>query len=158
MPKLIHSPVKRFPGDVVLLDPLPLAVVVAWEEAIKDCQTRPCAVGAEILGRTFLKDADRPALLAEYGHHFAECSASERIPRCRSKLGDSAAQERMIPAIRKCVAEWKIPNFDINNPPGNPKISRSQLVAWLVNEINNLYLDEGLNDPNALSPEPMPTA
>jgi len=39
MPKRISSPSSRYPGEVVLADPLTLPQALAWEKAIRTAQT-----------------------------------------------------------------------------------------------------------------------
>jgi hypothetical protein len=38
MPKIITSPVKRFPGTVTLLDPIPFPAYNAWTESVEKAQ------------------------------------------------------------------------------------------------------------------------
>lgn len=38
MTKTISSPVERWPGEVILHDPLTLPMVAAWEEAVEDAR------------------------------------------------------------------------------------------------------------------------
>jgi len=155
MPKTITSPVPKFPGTVVLHDPLPLSAVVEWEEALADCKGHPCGAALKILSGMFAEGADRDAVAAEYAAHYADCVESDRRPRCLPGLSDTAAQARTMKAIRPCVAEWHVENFDLANPPGSPKASRSRFVAWLIKEITDLYTEEDpTGDPNASRPAP----
>ena len=145
MPKKIESPVSRFPGSVVLKDPIPLSACVEWEAALTDCQAAPCADGRKILlGMLDADEEQRAAIFDEYAVHFAGCD------KCRPTLSDTAAQERMIKAIRPCVEEWNIPAFDLSDPPGSPKIARSKFVAWIIGQISAIYNEaEPDGDPNA---------
>lgn len=154
MPKKITSPVTRFPGSVTLLDPIPLSACVAWEAALADCQPAPCSDGQKILMQLWREpEKSRDEVALEYTEHFTACK------NCRPGLSDTAAQERMIKAIRACVEAWDIPAFDLANPPGSPRVARSKFVAWLITEIGIIYNEaEADGDPNALQPEPTPTA
>jgi hypothetical protein len=163
MPKTITSPVTRFPGTVLLHDPLPLSAVVIWEEAQAECSARPCPTAVDILrGGLDLEDDDKAGkdkLMQEYAAHFVKCADSKDVPRCRRALPEAAAHVRMLPAIRACVAEWHIEGFDLANPPGSPKASRVKFMDWLIGEIQKLYVaEEPDGDPNASRPEPSPTA
>jgi hypothetical protein len=137
---------------VVLYDPLPLAAVVEWEEALSDCRGRPCGAAIKIISRMFgAADAEaREAISEEYAAHYSDCSESDNRPRCTLPLSDTATQARMVTAVRPCVQEWHIDGFDLANPPGSPKMSRSKFVAWLIKEITDLYVAEDpVGDPNA---------
>lgn len=161
MPKTITSPVSRFPGNVVLKDPIPLSACVEWERALADCQQSPCVAGAKILShlwrdlpkwqetdtdemRKQVEDELRKRVMGEYTDHVIDCKD------CRPALSDTAAQERMLKAIRPCVEKWDIPAFDLKDPPGSPKVARSKFVAWIIGEISAIYNEtEPDGDPNA---------
>ena len=145
MGKTIESPVKHFPGTVTLKDPLPLSACVEWEAGLDDCRPHPCPDGRKIIVDLADAEADkRSGIVAEYGKHFASCD------KCKPGLSDTAAQERMIKAIRACILEWHINNFDLANPPGSPKLSRSKFVGWLIDEVTKVYVaEEPDGDPNA---------
>lgn len=145
MPKTITSPVTKFPGTVVLRDPIPLSACVEWEQALADCQQAPCQEGARILSQLWRNpDKKREAVIEEYTEHAIGCK------NCRPALSDTAAQERMIKAIRPCVESWDIPAFDLKDPPGSPKVARSKFIAWIIGEISTIYNEaEADGDPNA---------
>jgi hypothetical protein len=141
----IDSPVTRFSGSVTIKDPLPLSACVEWEAALADCQSHPCADGRKILsGILGANDTTRADVIKEYAAHFSGCTL------CTPGLADTSAQERMMRAVRPCIEAWEIPAFDIENPPGSPKISRSKFVAWVIGEISRVYMaEEPDGDPNA---------
>jgi hypothetical protein len=139
--KTVESPITRFPGSVVLKDPIPLSACVAWEEALNDCKMAPCPEAYKILVAGQEKPDPDPA---EFASHILTCK------NCRPALSDTAAQERMVKAVKSCVDEWNIPSFDLANPPGSPRIARSKFVAWIIGEINTIYNEaEPDGDPNA---------
>lgn len=145
MGKVIESPVKKFPGTVTLKDPIPLDACVTWEQALDECGAKLCNVGQTLVSKIVKGDEKaREDLTA----HYLKCK--EDKTGCREPLPETQAQARIIPSIKTCIEEWKIEGFDLSNPPGSPKLSRSKLIAWLVKEINDLYIDEGLDqsDPN----------
>jgi hypothetical protein len=153
MPKTVTSPISRFPGSVVLKDPIPLSACVEWEEALADCHPKPCLRAREIRAKTWQKDAPpKEEVIAEYMAHFEACKD------CKGALSDTAAQERMLKSVRTCVEKWDVPAFDLQNPPGSPKVVRSKFVAWIIGEINTIYNEaEPDGDPNAFGGEPTPT-
>lgn len=146
MSKKIESPVVRFPGSVTLKDPIPLSVCVEWETAMAECQPSPCSTGREILTQFWrTPEKDREVVSVEYSKHFTECVESGG--KCRIGLSDTAAQVRLLPAIKACVESWEVPSFDLSNPPGSPKAARSKFIGWLVQEISLIY-NEAEGDPN----------
>ena len=149
--KTVTSPVKRFPGTVGLKDPLPLDACILWEAAIQDCNPKTCPTGREILLPFFALDKDderRAEIVTAYNQHFYACVESENIPRCKPGKTEIQAQARLLPAVKACVESWGIEGFDLSNPPGSPKAARSELIGWIIGEVNKLYLGEE-PDPNA---------
>ena len=166
--KVITSPVTKFPGTVGIKDPIPLSACVEWEAGLAECQPSPCSEGRVILNKLWReqivakKDASdeekaeveaaeikrRAVVSDEYETHFVSCT--EKGNGCKLGLTDIEAQARMLKAIRACVETWEVPNFDLVNPPGSPKIARSQFIGWLIGEINKIYNEaEAAGDPNA---------
>ena len=141
--KKVESPVTKFPGSVTIKDPIPLSACVEWEAALSDCQPSSCSDGKKILMK-MVGTEERADIIDEYTKHFAGCE------KCRPGLPETAAQERMLKAIKTCVESWNVSDFDLVNPPGSPKKARSQFVAWVIREINTVYNAEELDgDPNA---------
>jgi hypothetical protein len=155
MPKIITSPVARYSGTVTLRDPLPLDACVQWEEAQAAISARSCPEGIKLVQSAFsLKEEDkkgREKALAEYSAHFIDCCGSDRRPRCREAKAGAPRHAALLPAIRACVEDWRLDNFDPANPPGSPWKARTELIEWLVKEIEIVYNDNGLAevDPNA---------
>ena len=59
----------------------------------------------------------------------------------------------MLPAIFGCVAAWHIDGLDnptVENFPGTPRAAASQLVAWIIDCVMDVYRGEELEqaDPN----------
>jgi hypothetical protein len=152
--KIVSSPVKKFPGTVGIKDPIPLSACVEWEAGLAECQPSPCSEGRRILTQFWrTPNKERDVISSEYEEHFTSCV--EKGGKCRSGLTDTAAQARMIKSLKACVEEWHVDGFDLANPPGSPKIARSQFVAWLIGEVSNIYNEaEAAGDPNELRPEP----
>lgn len=103
MPKTISSPVERWPGTVVLYEPMTLVHEAAWEKA--------------------MTLYDREA-------------------------GMAANALALLPGVFACVQEWHLANFPdrptVDNFPTRPRLDRSKLLAWLINEISDLYREEEL--------------
>lgn len=103
MSRVITSPIKRWPGTVVLSDPLTFPQVFAFEDAIRAVQ----AEGKDI--------------------------------------NQSRVDGMILPGILACVEEWHLENIPehptIENFPATPPVSRSRLIAWLIESITELYTE-----------------
>ena len=117
--KRIESPSKRWPGHVLLHDPLNIEMVFAIED-VQDKAT-------ELEPSKFLQKA------SEQGANIGVTWSSRT---------DSI----IIPAILKCVAEWHLENFPAElkaeNFPASPRKDARILIDWLWDEINKIYIGE----------------
>src|SRR5574343_977693 len=115
--KKINSPSKRWPGHVVLHDPLNLEQVFAIEDA-QDAAT-------ELEPSKFLQKVN------ELGQVQVSTTWSSRVDGL------------LIPAILKCVNEWHLENFpdepNLEYFPATPRKDARELIDWLWSEIDKLY-------------------
>lgn len=116
--KVLTSPVKKWPGTITIPDYLTIPQAMAWEEAINNASS----------------------ILPEK----TESNLGERV----NKSFTSEWASLIIPGIKSCVLEWNLENFDPDNFPATPKLSRIQLLSWIMSEITNLY-KEADEIPNA---------
>lgn len=80
-------------------------------------------------------------------------AAWERAVREYDRAGGLAENAiAMLPGVFACVQSWDLgggfpakPTLD--NFPTRPRLDRSKLIAWLINEISDLYRED--DDPNA---------
>lgn len=98
MPKIIQSPVERWPGTVTLHEPMTLVQEAAWEDAFADAR-----------------------------------NAKSRASRTLA----------ILPGIFANVKEWKLDSFPaqptVETFPTRPRQAAAELMAWLINEITELY-------------------
>lgn len=124
--KRIESPSKRWPGHVILHDPLNLAMVFA----IEDAQDK----AVELEPSKFLQRIN------EQGQTQISVHWSSR------------SDGLIIPAILKCVSEWHLSNFpeQVNEDsfPATPRKDARELIDWLWGEVNKIYIGE-IEVPNA---------
>ena len=118
MPKVIESPVKKFPGTVTLFDPLTMPQVVKIDECL--LSRRQYFEETEIDGaRGYVLKDD-----AFWSHP------------------DTIALD----AILVCVEEWNLKNLPddltAENFPGSPRPASRALINWLVIEILAVYQGE----------------
>jgi len=118
--KRIESPSKRWPGHALLHDPLNLEQVYAIED-VQDAAT-------EIEPSKFLAKVNETGG-TQIGVHWS-----------------SRTDKLLLPAIFKCVAEWHLESFpdkpDSSNFPASPRRDARQLIDWLWDEINKIYIGE----------------
>lgn len=140
MSKKATSPVKRWPGHVILKDPIPLMLVLEYERAIQANRSTFCDDGTELL-LSFLDEKEKEAKdkkLQLLSAHIARCP--EYIP---AKTG-TEADGTLLPAIIKCVDEWHLrdypENVTIDTFPYTPKNDAALIVDWLVGEITEIYV------------------
>ena len=109
MPKVISSPVKRFPGTVTLADPLTFPQSFAIEDAI-----------------LAVKELGEKSTLLRYNAAW-------------------------LAGILPCVEKWAIEGIPssptLDTFPTTPRTSSAKLIAWLVDEVMELY-KEGDEVPN----------
>lgn len=102
----IESPVKKFPGYVVLPEYLTVPQVKAITNALDD-PNEPPKVG---------------------------------------KVWAVVNQEKRLPAILACVSEWHLAGVpekpELETFPASPAKSAGNLIAWLFEEVNKLWLAE----------------
>lgn len=115
MSKRIDSKVKRFPGYVILSDPLTIPQTMAFEDAMSAAQE-----GARERGD--LITIDEKERVNTLSPHYLHDVLAGVIP---------------------CIEEWHIEGLqEIVTPdtfPGTPKIASAQLISWLIGEISGLY-------------------
>ena len=118
MPKVIESPVKKFPGTVTLFDPLTMPQVVVIDE---------CLVARGVFFEEKEIDGKRAYVL--------KADAFWSGP-------DTAA----LKAIFECVDEWNLNGIpeDVTTEtfPGSPRNASRELVNWLIKEILDIYRGE----------------
>ena len=138
MPKKIHSPVERWPGHVILKDPIPLMLVLEYERAIDDNRSKFCDEGVRLfLAFHEADEENRPPALELLREHTAHCD--EYRP---AKTG-TEADSTLLPVVLKCVSEWQLDNFP-DNPtvdtfPGTPRVDAAKLIDWLVMSVTDIY-------------------
>ena len=149
----ITSPVKRYPGTVTLPESLSLPACVAYEEARQAVAPQLCPEAFRI--RNKLAEAEegkREAVLVELQEHLSTCFDSDKKPRCKPAVVGAAADKACVPAILACVSEWKLDGVPAKPTaatfPGSPRADSAALVAWLMKEIEALYVGEGLDEPD----------
>ena len=129
MPKTITSPVRRWPGTVILSDPLSIPQTIAFEDALNKSQA----------------DAKERGDIV-------------RIKNSKGKESEvaNAASGRyrliILDGILPCVEGWQLDGLPEtltkDTFPGTPRIPSVELIAWLVEEISKLFIEA--NDvPNA---------
>ena len=115
MSKRIDSDIKRFPGYVIISDPLTIPQTMAFEDAMKLAQD-----GARERGDMITVDENERinTLTPRYLHDVLE-------------------------GVIACVEEWHLDGVpqDVKPDtfPGTPKIASAQLIALLIREISALY-------------------
>ena len=124
MSKRIDSKIARFPGYVVISDPLTIPQTIAFEDAMAAAQE-----GARKRGDVItVEEKERINTLSPHYLH------------------------DVLAGVVECVEEWHISGFPQNVTadtfPGTPKIATAQLIAWLIGEISGLY-SEAEQVPNA---------
>ncbi len=118
MSKTIKSPVKEFPGSVELPDYLTFPQAIVYEDSIVATQ----------------------ALFDE-----ARESAEDKDVSVSQIRYDS----EMIVAVCACVEEWNLDNLGQLAPdtfPSTPRKASKELVAWLYEEITNLFAPDVPNE------------
>lgn len=117
--KRIESPSKRWPGYVILHDPLTLEMVFTIEDA-QDKAT-------ELEPSKFL----------------------QKIGESGVTIGttwSSRSDALLIPTFEKCVSEWHLEGFpdkpNVDNFPASPRRDVRLLIDWLWEEINKIYTGE----------------
>ena len=118
MPKVIKSPVEKFPGTVTLSEPLTMPQVVI----IDDCL---------LTRREFFEEKEidgKRGYVLKAGAFWSQ--------------PDSVALE----AIVQCVDDWNLKGMpeDVTAEtfPGSPRAASRQLVDWLITEILEVYQGE----------------
>lgn len=154
----LTSPVTKFPGTVVLIEPLSLDACLAYEEARQKLSAQFCPEAYKIQVRLIKakeEDKDTEKILEELSLHFASCFESDKKPRCKPGLSGAAADKACIPALLACVKEWHIDGVP-DKPtattfPGTPRLDSHSLIEWIMSEIQTLYEGDKLDetDPNA---------
>ena len=118
MPKIVISPVDRFPGTVTLSDPLTMPQVVAIDECL-------------LSRKKYFEEKD---IEGQRGYVL-------KTDTFWSKP-DSVALD----AIFTCVEEWALKNIPekvtAENFPGSPRAASKALIDWLINEILAVYSGE----------------
>lgn len=73
------------------------------------------------------------------------------IGSTREGQGLTEANHLCVPGILKCAEEWRLANFPeqptADTWPATPRKSSAELIAWLVEEITEVY-KEAEPDPN----------
>lgn len=131
MPKVIISPIKRWPGTVTIADPL------TFEQAklVESGNRRP-----EKVMRIF---REWKAAQEKYGENSKEA---------KNVLNESYAyfeyDDIQIHAVVACVIEWHLDNFHTadenkivtaNNFPGSPRKDSHELVSWIFSELTKIF-------------------
>lgn len=127
----IQSPVKRWPGTVTIPEYLTIPQAMAFEDAINNAKELLPEVTPVIIG----EDNKFPELTKEQKEYVDV------------KLSSSWANA-VLPGILACVSEWNLEGLDKDNFPATPKVSRIELISWLMGEISKLY-NEADKIPNA---------
>lgn len=127
----IQSPVKRWPGTVTIPEYLTIPQAMAFEDAINNAKDLLPEVTPVIIG----EDNKFPELTKEQKEYVDV------------KLSSSWANA-VLPGILACVNEWNLEGLDKDNFPATPKVSRIELLSWLMGEISKLY-NEADEIPNA---------
>jgi len=152
--KQVDSPVKYFPGHVILRDPMTPKACLHWEQAIETCGIKYCPEALQIIGKLMKEsqDSGRKDAEKELQKHMLYCIEKTEKPHCRLALRDTEMQIETLPAIIECVEEWhikKIPEHPtIDTFPFTPVEERSKLIAWLIGEINMVWKGNGLDEPD----------
>lgn len=119
MPKILTSPIARFPGTVVLKDPLTYPDLIAWSEAMSNAR-----IAAEQSQRR-AKDMEMPEL---------------------ASAGGASSDAALIPGILACVSEWHLDNFPAKPTaetwPATPRKSVIEMITWLSGGISDLMSEE----------------
>jgi hypothetical protein len=123
--KTLTSPVKKWPGTIVLPDYLNMTQAIAWEDAIADARSLLPDIEFEY---TEDNKIDTTKLTPE---HFKYLSVSQSLKYA----------EKMLPGILACVSEWNLEGLDAQNFPATPRQARIDLFIWLISEITKLYID-----------------
>lgn len=118
--KRIESPSKKWAGYVLLHDPLNLEQVFA----IEDVQDR----STEIEPSKFLQ------------------KISDVSGTSIGITWSSRTDKLIVPAILLCVKEWHLTGMpehpDVDNFPASPRKDARQLLDWIWEEINKIYMGD----------------
>lgn len=132
MSKILESPVKKWPGTVVIPDFLTIPQAIAWEDALEDARSLLPDIEFEYKEDGSL-DFSKFTL-----EHYKFMGISQSLKY----------ENKMLPGIKACVESWNLTGFDVNNFPATPRQARVDLFTWLISEIMALYRDE-TEVPNA---------
>lgn len=82
---------------------------------------------------------------------FAVEDALDKSIEVDSAFASSRARYAVLPAIIECVEKWELEgipeNVTVETFPATPPTSTARLIAWLINEIVELF-KEAEPDPN----------
>lgn len=115
MSKVITSPFDRFPGTVTLADPMLLEQAVAWERA-----------------------RERADDLLEWQRD-ENGKIVDGTGKFRPGTVPSEREAIILEGVRACVEAWNLEGYDPQKPPYSPKAEVTNLVTWLMNEVNAVY-------------------
>jgi hypothetical protein len=120
MAKTITSPSKRWPGTVILSDPLSMPQVMAFEDAIQNAREQAIEHGNTVT----VKDKDG-------------------VEKEAANAMSARYMNGILPGICVCVEKWELQGLPEKVTPdifpGSPKMDSAELLAWLIREITELY-------------------
>lgn len=65
--------------------------------------------------------------------------------RGREEVSKSEVDALLLPALLECVQEWRLENFpqgvNVDNFPATPRRPSAELIAWLLTEVTELYVE-----------------
>lgn len=119
MSKVVTSPIEEWPGTVTFSDPLTLAQVVLYEDAVW-------------AARQLLPGKGSPL------------AAAEEIAAGGFRLQQSQLDLAFIEGLLACVETFDLANFPtvevtVENFPGTPRDPSMNLIAWLMDELRLIY-------------------
>lgn len=132
MPKTVTSTISAFPGFVIFHEPLFFEQVAAFEDAQDEAvRVEPSQFWTKIAEARGMKD-----------------ESGEVVKLSWTSRSDRA----FLPALLKCVKEWRIEGIPeqptLENFPFSPRDKTHELVEWLVTELRKV-VDGETNVPNA---------
>ncbi len=140
MPKLITSPVDKFPGTVTLHDPLSFPMIITIEEAV--------AAAGEF--RTYDFFCGKCKHEVDVDQILKPCPKGEGVIMQRINWDESGTSSEyhnaLTPAVMEGVQSWALEG--VGNPPeyfpGSPATAANMLVKWIFDEIMVLYSGAGI--------------
>ena len=124
MPKVITSPIKRWPGSVTIADPLTIPQAQMIEAGMK----QPDAQEGERVWLTIIDSAKLPAVIG--------CVEKWELENFPHTVGMQNLTGVM-------------PAITIANFPASPRGDSHKLIDWIFREMLTVYFGEALALPNA---------